>query len=58
MTHKIATVLFSWIISWGFAAVQQLSITYDYLTNPAVIQTVSISTNEDYESTEETMSKK
>ena len=58
MTHKIATVLFSWIISWGFAAVQQLSITYDYLTNPAVIQTVSISANEDYESTVETMSKK
>ena len=33
MSEKIAVITFSWILSWSFTAVKQLSITYDYLTN-------------------------
>ena len=33
MSEKIAVIGFSWILSWGFAAVQQLSITYDHIAN-------------------------
>ena len=31
--REIAVIRFSWIISWSFTAVKQLSITYDHLTN-------------------------
>ena len=33
MSEKIAVVVFSWILSWGFAAVKQLGITYNHLTH-------------------------
>ena len=33
MSEKIAVITFSWILSWSFTAVKQLSITYDHLTN-------------------------
>ena len=31
MSERIAVIAFSWILSWGFAAVKQLGITYDHL---------------------------
>lgn len=33
MSEKLLTVLFSWIVSWGFVAIKQVSITYDYMSN-------------------------
>jgi len=33
VSEKIAVITFSWILSWSFTAVKQLSITYDHLTN-------------------------
>ena len=33
MSEKIAVITFSWILSWSFTAVKQLSITYDHLAN-------------------------
>ena len=42
MSEKIAVITFSWILSWSFTAVKQLSITYDHLTsNQSNVQVVT-----------------
>ena len=49
MSEKIAVITFSWILSWSFTAVKQLSITYDHLTNNQSNVQVVTSTHTDVE---------
>ena len=50
MSEKIAVLGFSWILSWGFAAVQQLSITYDHIVhNQSNVQIVTTGPSSDIE---------
>ena len=50
MSEKIAVIGFSWILSWGFAAVQQLSITYDHIAhNQSNVQIVTTEPSNDIE---------
>jgi len=43
VSEKLGLFLFSWILSWGFTAVKQLSITYDYIVNDGVVFVTDIS---------------